>query len=88
MKQPVKPLAIIDKQTTVPAWRGLALDRAVAEQWLRSFGYYQLSGYRYPYREIGDPSQQEHRDQFRPNATFDDVVRLYEIQPQVAHTDP
>ncbi len=77
--QPVKPFASIDEQVDVLASRGLALDRTVAEQWLRSVGYYRLSGYWYPYREIGDPSQQARRDHFVPGAGFDDVVRLYEF---------
>lgn len=75
----VKPFATIDEQIDVLASRGLALDRAVAEQWLRSVGYYRLSGYWYPYREIGDPQQSGRLDRFVPGASFEDVVRLYEF---------
>ncbi len=52
--KPVKPFATIDEQIDVPASRGLVLDRATAEQWPRNVVYYRLSGYWYPYREIGD----------------------------------
>lgn len=79
MTQPVKPFATIDEQIDVLASRGLTLDRATAEQWLRSVGYYRLSGYWYPYREIGDPHQLDRLDHFVPGTSFDDVVRLYEF---------
>lgn len=76
MTQPVKPFATIDEQIHVLASRGLVLDRVVAEQWLRSIGYYRLSGYWYPYREIGDPRRADRLDRFVRGARFDDVVRL------------
>lgn len=72
----VKPFATIDEQIDVLVSRGLALDRAVADQWLRSIGYYRLSGYWYPYREIGDLRRLERLDRFVPGASFDDVVQL------------
>ena len=79
MTKPVKPFATLDEQIDVLASRGLALDQAVAEQWLRSVGYYRLSGYWYPYREIGDPQRANHLDRFVRDASFDDVVQLYEF---------
>ncbi|KTS70341.1 CAAX protease [Microbacterium testaceum] len=77
--KPVKPFATIDEQIDVLASRGLALDRAVADQWLRSIGYYRLSGYWYPYREIGNPRRADRLDRFVPGASFNDVVQLYEF---------
>jgi abortive infection bacteriophage resistance protein len=38
-----------------------------------------LSGYWYPYREIGDPRRADRFDRFVRGASFDDVVRLYEF---------
>lgn len=75
----VKPFTTIDEQIDILASRGLALDRVTAGQWLRSIGYYRLSGYWYPYREIGDPHRRDRLDHFTPDANFDDVVRLYEF---------
>jgi len=77
--QPVKPFATINEQIDVLASRGLELDRTAAEKWLRSVGYYRLSGYWYPYRAIGETQQQARLDQFLPRTSFDDVVRLYEF---------
>lgn len=79
MTQPLKPFASIDEQIDVLASRGLGLDRAVAEQWLRSVGYYRLSGYWYPYREFSDDTGRVRRDDFVADASFDVVVRLYEF---------
>lgn len=79
MTKPLKPFATIDEQIDVLASRGLELDPAVADQWLRSIGYYRLSGYWYPYREIGDPRRADRLDHFVRGASFDDVVRLYEF---------
>lgn len=79
MTQSVKPFASIDEQIDLLASRGLALDRAVVEQWLRSVGYYRLSGYWYPYREIGDSSEHGRGDHFVPGISLDDVARLYEF---------
>lgn len=77
--EPVKPFATIDEQIDVLASRGLALDRGVAEQWLRSVGYYRLSGYWYPYREIGNPRREGRLDSFTPGVSFADVVQMYEF---------
>ncbi len=79
MTEPVKPFATIDEQIDVLASRGLALDRGVAEQWLRSVGYYRLSGYWYPYREIGNPRREGRLDSFTPGVSFADVVQMYEF---------
>lgn len=79
MTQPLKPFAsIIDEQIDVLILRGLTLDQAVAEQWLRSVGYYRLSGYWYPYRDFADGTGVR-RESFSADASFDDVIRLYEF---------
>lgn len=79
MAQPVKPFASIGEQIDVLASRGLALDRSTAEQWLQSIGYYRLSGYWYPYRELDLSRQSGRLDRFVPDANFEDVARLYEF---------
>jgi len=77
--QPVKPFATIVEQIDVLASRGLALDAPAAELWLRSVGYYRLSGYWYPYREVDDSRWADRRDRFASGASFDEVARLYEF---------
>lgn len=79
MAKPVKRFSTIDEQINVLTSRGLALDHAVADQWLRNVGYYRLSGYWYPYREIDDQPGGRLLDHFIAGASFDDVVRLYEF---------
>ncbi|MHA3683169.1 Abi family protein [Leucobacter sp. HY1908] len=77
MTKPLKSFASIDEQIDVLSARGLTLERDIAKQWLQSVGYYRLSGYWYPYREMGG---QEHRlDSFIADASFDEVARLYEF---------
>lgn len=78
MTQPVKPFATIDEQIDVLVARGLSLDPIIATQWLRSVGYYRLSGYWYPYRQPGVVPAAR-RDQFTHGASFDEVVQLYEF---------
>lgn len=78
MAQPVKPFATIDEQIDVLITRGLVLDRKAAAQWLKSVGYYRLSGYWYPYRQSA-AAEAARRDEFIEGADFEDVVRLYEF---------
>lgn len=78
MTLPVKPFATIDEQMDIFVARGLVLDRALAAQWLRSVGYYRLSGYWYPYRQLGE-NPARRRDEFIGGADFQDVARLYEF---------
>lgn len=79
MTQPVKPFASIAEQVATLSERGLAVDPQTAEQWLRAVGYYRLSGYWYPYRQLGPRLSKRPIDRFIPGATFDEVVRLYEF---------
>lgn len=45
--------------------------------YLKSIGYYRLSGYLYSFRQI-DPSNPKNRlDQFIPNSCFEDIKALY-----------
>ena len=76
MTQPVKPFTTIEEQIDVLTARGLVLDKTAATQWLRSVGYYRLSGYWYPYREISYPQR---LDRFVSGASLSDVVSLYEF---------
>ncbi|WP_201791250.1 Abi family protein [Aeromicrobium sp. PE09-221] len=55
------------------------LDSGVAAHWLRAVGYYRLSGYWYPYRQFTPHMPEDRGDQFIPDTTFDEVVRLYEF---------
>lgn len=58
--------------------RGLLInDERKALGYLKSLGYYRLSGYLYSFRQI-DPSNPKNRlDQFIPNSCFEDVKALY-----------
>ncbi len=76
--RPVKPFKTIDEQIDLLRSRGLDLNDAEARQWLGSVGYYRLSGYWYPYREV-DSTNGQRMDQFVPEAKMEDVVRLYEF---------
>lgn len=78
-EEPVKPFATISAQIDILASRGLSLDEAIANQWLRSVGYHRLSGYWYPYRGQNDGTHSLRSDRFVPGSTLDDVVHLYEF---------
>lgn len=54
-------------------------DRAFAEQWLHNVGYYRLSAYWYPYRELLREEPPIRGDNFRPGTTFEDIAALYEF---------
>ncbi|WP_082080518.1 Abi family protein [Williamsia herbipolensis] len=57
----------------------MALDDAVATQWLSAVGYYRLSGYWYPFREANPANRLRPLDTFRDGTSLDEVVRLYEF---------
>lgn len=80
MSQPVKPWLSIQDQIDRLQRRGMQIpDTGVAVQWLSAVGYYRLSGYWYPFREI-DPSGQTRRlSTFISGTTFTEVVGLYEF---------
>lgn len=79
MSASVKPFTSISDQIAILSGRGLVLDPAVAQQWLEAVGYYRLSGYWYPYRQLGLGGQKPRRDDFIEGTTLDEVVRLYEF---------
>lgn len=76
MTRPVKPYRSLEEHLDKLEHRGMELDRDFAAQWLNSVGYYRLSGYWYPFRELGACQR---KDTFCPGTTFADVVALYEF---------
>ncbi|WP_168176530.1 Abi family protein [Williamsia sp. 1135] len=48
-------------------------------QWLTAAGYYQLSGYWYPFREANPSDRQRPLDTFSTGTSFAEVARLYEF---------
>lgn len=54
----------------------MQVDHNLASQWLPSVGYYRLSAYWYPARELSPGG--ERLDNFQAGTTFADVVKLYE----------
>lgn len=58
--------------------RGLLInDEKKALGYLKSLGYYRLSGYLYSFRQIEPSSPKNRLDQFIPNSRFEDVKALY-----------
>lgn len=80
VNHPVKAFSTVEDQVKLLRSRGLELDdEAQASQWLRSIGYYRLSGYWYPYRQMESAPQGSRKDDFVPGTSFNDVVGLYEF---------
>ncbi|MDD6911649.1 Abi family protein [Actinobacillus minor] len=58
--------------------RGLLVDdEKKALGYLKSIGYYRLSGYLYSFRQIDSHNTKKRLDQFIPNSRFEDVKKLY-----------
>jgi hypothetical protein len=58
MAQPLKPWLSIQDQIERLQRRGMQIsDEEAAAQWLSAVGYYRLSGYWYPFREIDSTGQ-------------------------------
>ncbi|WP_052053478.1 Abi family protein [Rhodococcoides fascians] len=74
----LKPFLPIADQIERLESRGMAItDSGIADRWLKSIGYYRLSGYWYPFVDTDvDP---ESGNRFVPGTTFDEIVRLYEF---------
>jgi abortive infection bacteriophage resistance protein len=74
-----KPHLTLAQQVDLLISRGMAIaDRSAAEGYLSTVGYYRLSGYWYPYREIaGDPPARS--DQFITGTSLDQVMALYDF---------
>lgn len=81
--KPLKPWLSFSDQLEQLRERGLQVeDRAAALGYLKRLGYYRLSGYWYPLREIDrTASARQNRpvrdDRFVPGSRFEDVVKLY-----------
>lgn len=81
--KPLKPWLSFSDQLEQLRERGLEVEnRAAALDYLKRLGYYRLSGYWYPLREIDrTTSAREGRpvrkDRFVPGSRFEDVVKLY-----------
>lgn len=77
MIQTVKEWKSIDDQIEIIRSRGMAVeDDAKATQLLKYVGYYRLSGYWYPFRQV-DPETGKILDTFVESSRFSDVVDLY-----------
>lgn len=83
MPQQLKPWKSLDDQLALLQQRGMAVDNpAAAKSYLERLGYYRLSGYWYPFREL-DPVQAANSqiprrlDSFVEGSHFADVVQLY-----------
>ncbi|MCJ1713856.1 Abi family protein [Curtobacterium sp. VKM Ac-2922] len=76
-----KPFQTYDQQLHRLQERGLYVDdREWALDWLARVNYYRLSGYWYPFRVVGDGRR---LDEFRPGATFREVIDLYEFDERL-----
>src|SRR5574344_342268 len=81
--KPLKPWLAFTEQLDVLQARGLEVEnRAAALDYLNRLGYYRLSGYWYPLREIDRESSARlgrpvREDRFVPGSRFEDVVKLY-----------
>ena len=51
--------------------------RKKALGYLRTIGYYRLSGYLYPFRQFNPKNPKNRLDSFIPNSSFEDVKKLY-----------
>lgn len=76
MTRPIKPYGSLQEHLDKLEQRGMELDRGFAAQWLGSVGYYRLSGYWYPFRQL---TAGRREDTFVDGTTFADVVALYEF---------
>lgn len=80
-----KPHLPYDQQLALLSSRGLTIDdpsRAIQD--LKRIGYYRLSGYLYPFREVqsggtATPRRPTRRDSFAAGARFDDGVALHDF---------
>lgn len=74
-----KPYRTIEESLDILERRGLAIpDREHARRCLGRIGYYRLSAYWYPFRKLSaDSSAKKRHDEFRAEASFDDVLRFY-----------
>lgn len=77
MKQP-KIWKSFNEQLELLKSRGMVVkDEKKALGYLKSLGYYRLSGYLYSFRQIDPHCPKTRLDQFIPNSQFEDVKALY-----------
>lgn len=77
MKQP-KIWKSFNEQLELLKSRGMVVkDEKKALGYLKSLGYYRLSGYLYSFRQIAPHCPKTRLDQFIPNSQFEDVKALY-----------
>lgn len=80
-----KSFRTFQQQVALLQERGLIIeDHARAERLLAQFNYYRLSGYWYPMRVFPSGSKRP-IDQFKPGASFDLSVKLYEFDERLRH---
>lgn len=79
----LKPFRSYADQVSILESRGMLVeDRGRAERQLRTLNYYRLSGYWHTMRKV-DRATKRSLDSFRPGATFDLVVELYEFDERL-----
>ncbi|MFD1244092.1 Abi family protein [Paralysiella testudinis] len=67
-----------DEQLALLQDRGLHIhDEKLALGYLKSIGYYRLSGYLYAFRQIDPQREKSRRDEFIAGSRFEDVKQLY-----------
>lgn len=83
MPKPLKPWMSFADQLAQLQQRGMAVDNVPAAlDYLERIGYYRLSGYWYPMREIDEAASHAQgravrKNTFVPGTRFEDAVRLY-----------
>lgn len=87
-----KPHLTWDEQLALLQGRGMVVeDRAAAVSALRRIGYYRLSGYWYPFREVDREATHQaghpvRSDRFQPGTRFELVVQLHDFDDQLRRT--
>ena len=80
MTRPVKSWLSINDQVQRLGRRGMHIaDPDAAARWLSAVGYYRLSGYWYPYRQLNPAEAGKRLSTFEPGTTFDEITALYEF---------
>lgn len=83
----VKPHLTYRQQVELLAQRGMVIGDAVAAaELLSTIGYYRLSGYWYPYRELKPPGEPGRSDIFSPGTALEQVLALYDTDRRLKLT--
>ncbi len=85
-----KPFLTIPQQIALLSQRGLVITNTnFATECLANIGYYRLSGYWYPLRQVrrvagaGGVVKEKVEDNFKPGSTFDEVVNIYSFDREL-----